>query len=113
MKKMVKNVLLRSNITVAQLLLHEHLHELGIETVFEFRFTLERRYRFDLYCERLRIGFEVHGTYKGLHGTRWAWDDLDKLNIAQLLGYRVLQFTNKQVETGTAKAFLAKWLEKG
>src|SRR5882762_9235013 len=97
-------------LTVAQHLLKVHLAELGIVTVMEFRFCLARKFRFDLYAESLRMGFEVNGTFGGLHGPRWGASDLEKLNLAQVLGYRVMQFTNKQVERGEAKAFLQHWL---
>jgi very-short-patch-repair endonuclease len=97
-------------LTASQALLQVHLREIGIETVPEFRFCLERRYRFDLYCERLRMGFEVNGTFQGLHGARFGGSDMEKLNLAQMLGYRVMQFTNKQVETGRAQAWMNKWI---
>jgi len=97
-------------LTKAQNLLRIHLKELGVATRPEFRFCMERKFRFDLYSEELRMGFEVNGTFKGLHGPRWSASDLEKLNLAQMMGYRVMQFTNRQVETGQAKAFLAEWL---
>jgi hypothetical protein len=96
--------------TQAQILLQKHLAELGIKTVPEFRFCLQRKFRFDLYAESLHMGFEVNGTFGGLHGPRWSASDLEKLNLAQMLGYRCMQFTNKQVERGEAKAFLAEHL---
>lgn len=64
----------------------------------------------DLYAESLRMGFEVNGSFDGLHGPRWGASDLEKLNLAQVLGYRVMQFTNKQVERGEAKKFLKEHL---
>lgn len=99
-----------AKVTAAQILLQKHLVELGVKTVPEFRFSLERKFRFDLYAESLRMGFEVNGTFGGLHGPRWSASDLEKLNLAQMMGYRVIQFTNKQVELGKAKAFLKEWL---
>ena len=36
--------------------------------------------------------------------------DYEKLNLAQMLGWRCLRFTNKQVLRGEAKSFLEKWL---
>jgi len=96
--------------TPAQQLLQQHLKELGVETTFEFRFCLERKFRFDLYAESLRMGFEVNGTFKGLHGPRWSSTDLEKVNLAQMLGYRVMQFTNRQVLTGQAKSWLGEWI---
>ena len=98
--------------TAAQELLRIHLAELGIKVVPEFRFCMERKFRFDLYAESLRMGFEVNGTFGGLHGPRWSGSDLEKMNLCQMLGYRCMQFTNRQVETGKAKEFLAEWLGK-
>ena len=98
--------------TQAQILLQTHLAELGIKTVFEFRFCLQRKFRFDLYAEELRMGFEVNGTFGGLHGPRWSTSDLEKLNLAQMMGYRVMQFTNKQVERGEAKEFIREWAKR-
>ena len=100
--------------TPAQTLLQIHLRELGIETTPEFRFCLQRKFRFDLYSEELRMGFEVNGTFSGLHGPRWGGSDLEKMNLATVLGYRVLVFTNKQVQNGHAKDFVRQyvWLKE-
>lgn len=96
-------------ITKQQALLWQHMAELGIECVFEFRFCLERKFRFDLYCERLRMGFEVNGNFQGLHGRRYSGSDNEKFNLAQMHGYRCLVFTNKEVEKGEAKEFMKMW----
>lgn len=96
-------------LTPSQELLRIHLRELGVETRPEFRFSLERKFRFDLYAESLRMGFEVNGHFQGKHGAGWS-SDAEKLNLAQMMGYRVMVFTNKQVERGEAKAFLQEWL---
>jgi very-short-patch-repair endonuclease len=99
-----------AKLTPMQRLLKTHLSELGIKTVPEFRFCLERRYRFDLYSPEHRIGFEVNGTFQGLHGPRYKGDN-EKINLAQVMGFRVLVFTNKEVERGHAKAWLKEHLD--
>ena len=98
--------------TPAQILLQIHLRELGIQTMPEYRFSKDRRWRLDLYSEHYRLGFEVNGTWKGLHGPRWSTSDLEKVNTAQMMGIRVLTFTNEQVERGEAKKFVAEYVEE-
>ena len=98
--------------TPAQVLLAIHLLELGIATTAEYRFSKDRRWRLDLYSEHYRLGFEVNGTWKGLHGPRWSTSDLEKVNTAQMMGIRVLTFTNEQVERGEAKKFIESWVSK-
>ena len=49
------------SITPAQLTLQTHLEELGVKTVFEYRFLEDRKYAFDLYDEESRIGYEADG----------------------------------------------------
>lgn len=97
--------------TKAQILLQIHLRELGVETVPEFRFYSERRWRWDLCCMDKRIAFEISGgNWTGGHkrgGTQE--DEYDKLNTGQMQGWKVFQFTNRQVLTGKAKEFLQQW----
>jgi len=98
--------------TPAQILLKKHLAELGIETVYEFRFCMERAFRFDLYCERLRIGFECDGgQFSGGHMRGYAIDNqYEKDRLAQIYGYRIFRFTNRQVLRGSAFWWLRKYL---
>lgn len=94
--------------TEAQTLLQVHLAELGIETVPELRFAPPRRWRFDLACERLRIAFECDGgQFKGGHRRGKAlMADYEKQNVAALLGWKLLRFTNSFILDGSAKVFL-------
>jgi len=94
--------------TAAQLLLGVHLRELGIETVPEYAFALGRKFRFDLANRELRLAFECNGHFAGRHGSGWS-NDAEKMNLAQMLGWRVLVFTNQQVLRGKAKAFVEEW----
>ena len=75
----------------------------------EYRFDPERQFRFDLASVEHRIGFECNGHFQGKHGRGWS-NDAEKLNLAQMQGWRVLVFSNRDVLCGNAKAFLAEWL---
>lgn len=97
--------------TEAQILLQIHLAEIGVKTVPEYRFDPDRRFRFDLCCIEMRIGFEVNGHFEGKHGVGWSGDS-EKMNLAQMQGWRVISFHNKDVLNGKAKAFLAEWLRR-
>ena len=70
----------------------------------EFRFC-DRRWRLDFAWVDMLLAVEVHGgTYtNGRHvrGDGFA-KDREKINTAQLLGWRVLEFDAKQVKDGTA-----------
>lgn len=95
-------------LTDAQNLLRTHLAELGHECVPEWQFCEGRKWRFDLFCGALGIGFEVDGgKWHGGHRRGNALEqDYEKQNMAQLLGFRILRFTNQQVLKGEALAWL-------
>jgi very-short-patch-repair endonuclease len=99
--------------TAAQILLAVHLKELGIATIPEYRFDPERQFRFDLASLEFRVGFEVDGgMFRGGHKRGEALEgDYEKQNEAQLQGWKIIRFTNRQVLTGQAKEFMKKWLE--
>lgn len=94
--------------TEAQILLGIHLAELGIETIAEYRFDTERLFRFDLADPERKLGFEVDGgMFRGGHKRGVALEaDYAKQNLAQLQGWKILRFTNREVLTGKAKDFL-------
>jgi hypothetical protein len=95
--------------TEAQLLLQTHLRELGIDTVLEHRFCETRKWMFDLADLERRIGFECNGHFGGKHGAGWS-NDAEKMNTAQMMGWRVLVFANRDVLRGKAKEWLAEHL---
>lgn len=97
--------------TNAQILLAVHCRELGLKPEFEYRFC-QRRWAFDLAIPDLRLALECNGgRWTGGHFRGKAVDaEYEKLNTAQMLGWRVLQFTNEFAEEGAAKAFIEKWL---
>lgn len=70
-----------------------------------------RRFRCDLVWQSARLVVEVQGGVwlpKGGHtGGKGQIDDMEKLNLLQLLGYRVLQVVPKQVADGTLQRLLA------
>lgn len=62
----------------------------------EFRFSEERKFRFDWCIPVLRIAIEYNGLFseKSRHTTPAGYTrDMDKLNLAQALGWRVIQLT--------------------
>jgi len=57
------------------------------------------------------MGFECNGNYKGKHGASWDGShDNEKIRLAQILGYRIMPFSNKEILTGEAKAWLSRFL---
>jgi len=84
----------------------------------EYRFHGQRKWRFD-YVVRLTNGeplaIEIDGGIysQGRHtrGTGYQ-KDLDKLNQATVMGYRVLRFSTTDVLRGRARAFLKEHLCK-
>lgn len=70
----------------------------------EYRFC-ERRWRFDFAWPDIKLAVEVHGgTYKAGRHTRGRGfaQDREKVNQAQLMGWRVLEFDGNAVRNGTA-----------
>lgn len=108
------NAAQRETMTDAQRLLQMHLKEIGVDTVPEFRFAAPRKFSFDLYSERWTMGFEADGGRwkRGHRSSRDTNMHNEKYNLAQMLGYRVMTFTNEEIENGNAKEFLKEWLEE-
>jgi len=101
--------------TPAQILLGVYLKELKLGPVeYEYRFVRERRWRADLAVPSARLLFECDGgAFRGGHRRGAALAaDYERQNVAQMHGWRILRFTNQQVETGYAKAWLKSWLGK-
>lgn len=73
--------------------------------VLEFRFHPERKWRFDAAWPEWRVAVEIEGgVWKmGRHQRpRGFQADLDKYNYAAIIGWFVLRFSVKDVETGNA-----------
>jgi very-short-patch-repair endonuclease len=79
----------------------------------EFRFHPTRRWRFDRAWPDKSIAVEVDGAvYTGGRHTRGAGfeKDMEKLNEAQILGWRVLRFSSGMVKDGRALGVVERLL---
>jgi len=96
----------------AQLLLAAHLLELGVGTVFEYQFLEDRKYAADLADLEHRILYECDGgEWSGGHmRNKKIEQQYEKDRLAQLHGYRILRFTNRQILNGEAKRWLQEHL---
>lgn len=93
----------------AEILLKVHLQELGFKDIEEqYRFAPPRRFTFDLAIPDMRLAFECDGgQFTGGHRRSEALaKDYEKQNLAQLQGWRILRFVNRDILNGTAKEFL-------
>ena len=81
--------------------------------IAEYRFHPTRKWRFDLAWPAYKIALEQDGGIwtRGRHirGAGYI-KDMEKLNAAALLGWRVFRFTPQQVRRGEAKAMIEKAL---
>lgn len=74
--------------------------------VGQFRFHPKRKWQFDFAWPEHKLAVEIEGgTYSGGRHTRGKGfeDDCEKYNEALLLGWRVLRFTGKMVNSGEAR----------
>ena len=104
----------------AELLLAVQLEQAGIPFEREVRFHPERKWRSDFMVGQ-NFAWPVRGRYlievdggswvEGRHTRGKGFEaDLEKLNAAALLGYRVLRFTPAMVEDGRAFAVIREAL---
>lgn len=80
------------------------------EPVAEHRFDATRRWRFDLAWPERTLAVEVNGgVFMAGRHSRGAGlrNDYEKLNAAQLLGWRVLQVLPEQITDGVLRDLLA------
>lgn len=79
----------------------------------EVRFHPTRRWRFDFACTRCKIAYEIQGgLYQAKSGHRshdGVKRDAEKLNAAQLLGWRVFQITTYTMKDAEYMAELAQF----
>jgi len=82
------------------------------EVPFSTFLPTKRKFRADFLCQRLRIIVEVNGgQFTGGRHTRGGKGyetDLEKINFAQLHGYKVLQFTYEMLSRGEHITLLNK-----
>jgi len=89
---------------VALLVLHLQATDLTMFE-FEFRFHPKRRWRFDVAFEFNKIAVEIDGAVwtQGRHTRGSGYiKDMEKLNAAAELGWRVFRYTPQMVESGEA-----------
>lgn len=70
--------------------------EKGYELKTEYRFTEERRWRFDWFLPALKTGIEYEGIFskKSRHTNNIGYSkDTEKYSQAAILGYKVLRYT--------------------
>jgi very-short-patch-repair endonuclease len=82
--------------------------------VREFRFAPPRRWRADFALLEPRILIEVQGGHwiSGRHNHAISYEaELERINAAQIAGYRVLQYTTRQVVSGEAILEVMQLLE--
>jgi hypothetical protein len=99
----------------ANLVLEQHLDELGFDYQSEYCFYDPRKWRFDyviLSCHFVAIEIEGGVWSRGRHTRGKGFiDDMEKYNIAAGLGWKVFRFSTQQVLTGDAKKFLQQWAD--
>lgn len=85
------------------------LQHAGIAFEREYRFALDRRYRFDFRITEVEdLAVEIDG---GCHTVRARFaSDLDKHALALLYGFRVLRVSPEQVRSGEALALIERLL---
>ena len=74
------------------------------EAVFSHLMPTKRKFRADFLCPKLRLIIEINGGQfnSGRHtrGGKGYETDLTKLNLAQMNGYKIIQFTYQMLERG-------------
>lgn len=96
--------------TPAQTLLGIHLEELGFgPVIFEFPFAQGRRFRADVAIPSESLLFECDGHFQGKHGTGWGAGH-EKINLAQTLGFKCYQFSNRDILSGKARSWIKEYL---
>lgn len=81
----------------------------------EHRFHSQRKWRFDLAWPELRLAVEVHGGVysQGRHVQGEGFtNDREKMNVAQQLGWMILEVTSGQVQSGQALSWIEQALAR-
>ena len=104
-----------SVLSKAEIQLAGHIIALGLpEPVREHRFHPTRRWRFDFAWTDRKLAVEVDGVLPGRGGRHQRMAgfqaDTEKTNAAVLLGWKVLRFTPKAVNSGEAVAVIEQAL---
>ena len=97
-------------------LLFQHIKLVGLPLPErEYRFAPPRRYRADFAYPEQKILVEVQGGIytRGAHSRGTGLErDYEKINLAQLNGFMVFQFSRKMIESGEAITVLEKALKE-
>ena len=97
-------------------LLFQHIKLVGLPLPErEYRFAPPRRYRADFAYPERKILVEVQGGIytRGAHSRGTGLErDYEKINLAQLNGFMVFQFSRKMIESGEAITVLEKALKE-
>ena len=94
-------------------LLEFQMKSLGLKFKTEFKFSPMRRWRSDFAFPKQKLLVEYEGWIwvKGRHTRGSGFEkDCEKYNAAALMGYKVLRFTNKHVQSGVAVALIEEAL---
>lgn len=81
-----------------------YLANQGITTEREYRFHPQRKWRFDLACPTLKLAWEYEGIFatKSRHTSISGYTkDSTKYNQAQILGWKVMRYTAKNINECT------------
>ena len=101
----------------ANVLLEQHMQELGLVFEREYKFHPKRKWRFDyfIYAKFGMVGrgcgpaVEIEGGIysRGRHVRGKGYEnDLEKYREAAALGYKVYRFSTQEVLNGTAREFI-------
>lgn len=104
---------MKKRFSEAQELLCIHLGELGFRGIVrELQFDSTRLWKADIAIPSCRVLIECDGgMHTGGHKRGAALeDDYLKQNSAQILGWKIFRFSNRQVLTGEAKTLMQKYL---
>jgi len=84
--------------------------------IFEFRFDTDRKFRADLAYPMRDLLIEINGGawIRGRHIRPVGYlRDMEKLNLAAMKGYFVLQYTPQQIRSGEAFWEIKKFFDRG
>lgn len=88
---------------------------IALNVTREFKFHPVRKWRFDFAWEHKKIALEVHGGLwqKGGHTSgKGRIRDMEKINEATILGWRVLEVGKDHIENGDAMRWLKNLLSQ-
>ena len=80
----------------------------------EYRFHVERKYRFDFAWPHLLLAVELEGGIwtGGAHSRPLGiLRDMEKSNLAVMCGWSVLRFSSAQIAKGVGLAMVKEWME--